>query len=112
MNGWKLIGSALLIACLLLIFADSGEAAWKRYKQIYRSDAAAWKAEAYPMGAPLFEYGKDPHFVPNQHPWNCPAMFSGFRHYHMPPPPPPELFVPLVPPPAKIEEAPAPRKKL
>lgn len=31
-------------------------------------------------------YGHDPHFVYNPYPWHAPAMYSGFRHYHLPPP--------------------------
>ncbi|HMF18560.1 MAG TPA: hypothetical protein VKE98_15220, partial [Gemmataceae bacterium] len=31
------------------------------------------------------KYGYDPHFVYNPYPWRAPAMYSGFRHYHLPP---------------------------
>jgi len=32
------------------------------------------------------KYRYDPHFVYNPYPWHAPAMYSGFRHYHLPSP--------------------------
>jgi hypothetical protein len=106
-----LLGTGLWLACV-----GPGEAFyWKRHKAACA--ATVWnEAEAYPthvLGGPVPEYGKDANIVPNPYPWHYPAMFSGFRHYHVVP-----LIVPdsteVAPGPfdKKAEQAPVPRKKL
>ena len=51
-------------------------------------------------------YGYDPHFIYNPYPWHAPAMYSGFRHRHLPAPIAPAGDLPNF----REETAPLPRR--